>query len=75
MEITPYLTSKCTFLSHIPHMPIQSKLCNVMYNPQPVIPMYMTLLAQTIELDIHFVSFYEWVFMYMYLRINIVAYW
>lgn len=46
-----------------------------MYIPQPVIPMYMTILAQTIKLDIQFVSFYEWVFMYMYLRINIVAYW
>lgn len=45
-----------------------------MYIPQPVIPMYMTILAQTIKLDIQFVSFYEWVFMYMYLRINIVAY-
>ena len=46
-----------------------------MYNPQPVIPMYMTTLAQTVKLDNHFVSFYEWVFMYMYLRINSDAYW
>lgn len=46
-----------------------------MYIPQPVITMYFTISAQTIKLNIQSVSFYEWVFMYMYLRINSVAYW
>lgn len=61
------------FLSHIPHMPIQAMQCNVY--PTASYPMYMKILAQTIKLVIQFVCFYEWVFMYMYLRINIVAYW
>lgn len=55
------------FLCHIPHMTIQAMQCNVI---QAVIHMFMATLAQAIKLIFQFVSFYEWVFMYMYLKNN-----
>lgn len=59
------------FHIHISHMTIQAMQCNV--TPYSHLPTCTCVLAQTIKLDIQFMSFYEWVFMYMYLRINIVA--
>lgn len=57
---------KCTFW--VTSLTCQSKLCNVMYIPPPVIPMYMTILAQTIKLDIQFV--FLWMGLYVYVFKN-----
>lgn len=57
---------KCTFC-HIPHMIIQAMQCNVI---QTVSHMFMATSAQAIKLIFPFLSFYEWVFMYMYLKKN-----
>lgn len=53
-------------------MIIQAMQCNVI---QTVSHTFMATLAQAIKLICQFLSFYEWVFMYMYLKkkINIVA--
>lgn len=61
---------KCTFW--VTSLTCQSKLCNAVYTPQPVIPMYMTILAQS-NLIFSLCLFMNG-FLCMYLRINIVAY-
>lgn len=64
---------KCTFFIHIPHMPTRAMQCNVIsYRHLPT----CTWQFQHKQSNLIFsLSFYEWVFMFMYLKINIVAYW